>query len=85
MNKKIQYMLKPDGKINLYMCICVCVCVCDLKFISPLLAGFGRLALEGAHSPLLEFGGRLLIGGSCNGYVCHSDQLLKENKRQLNT
>lgn len=39
--------------------------------LSPLLAWFGSLALEGASGPLLELGRSLLVGGGRNGCVGH--------------
>lgn len=39
--------------------------------LSPLLAWFGSLALEGAGGPLLELGRGLLVGGGSNGCVGH--------------
>lgn len=39
--------------------------------LSPLLAWFGSLALEGASGPLLELGRSLLVGGGSNGCVGH--------------
>ena len=52
-----------------------------LKSILPLLAWLRGLALEGTCSPLLEFGWCLLVGGSCDGCVCHFDELLQEKRK----
>lgn len=53
-----------------------------LKAILPLLAWFRGLALESTSGPLLELGRCLLVGGSCNGCVCH---LLCPERKKMNS